>query len=87
VRYRNGHAEVIEFKHTGDSQVEHLLVNSDGSVLGATGSGLIGWNQGKKQTLTVRNGPPCNSIFSMIPDNAGALRLSTQCGIADCSDC
>jgi ligand-binding sensor domain-containing protein len=83
VRYRNGHAEVIAFKHAPDSQVDHLLVNSDGSVLGATVFGLIAWKQGKKETLTVRNGLPCNSVFSMIPDNAGALWLSTQCGFVE----
>jgi len=81
VRYRNGHAEVIAFKHAPDSQVEQLLVNSDGSVLGATAFGLIGWKQDRKQTLTVRNGLPCNSIFSMIPDNTGVLWLLTQCGL------
>jgi signal transduction histidine kinase/ligand-binding sensor domain-containing protein len=86
VRYRNRHAEVIAFKHTPDSEVEHLLVNSDGSVLGATAFGLIGWNQGKKQTLTIQNGLPCNSIFSVIPDNAGALWLSTQCGVVEIAD-
>lgn len=81
VRYRNGHAEIIPFTHAPDSQVDQLLVNSDGSVLGATAFGLIGWKQGKKQTLTVRNGLPCNSIFSMISDNAGVLWLFTQCGL------
>ncbi|WP_146072261.1 sensor histidine kinase [Bryocella elongata] len=83
VRHRNGHAEVIAFKHAQDSQVEHLLVKSDGSVQGATAFGLIGWKQGKTQTLTTRNGLPCNSIFSMIPDDAGALWLYTQCGLIE----
>ena len=83
IHYQNGHTELIAFKHDQESNVEHLLVNADGSVLGATSFGLIGWRQGTKQTLTVRNGLPCNGIFAMITDHAGALWLSTQCGLVE----
>ena len=83
IHYQNGHTELIAFKHDQESNVEDLLVNADGSVLGATSFGLIGWRQGTKQTLTVRNGLPCNGIFAMITDHAGALWLSTQCGLVE----
>jgi len=79
--YRNGHADVIAFRHSPDLQVQQLIVNSDGSVLGATAFGLIGWKQGKKQTLTSENGLPCNSVFTLILDKTGALWLFTQCGL------
>jgi len=82
-RYKNGHVDLIPFKHTPDSQVEHLLVNSDGSVLGATGFGLIGWKQGKTQILTVQNGLPCNGALASILDDTGALWLFTQCGLVE----
>jgi signal transduction histidine kinase/ligand-binding sensor domain-containing protein len=79
--YQNDHVETFEYQHVPDSQVQQLLVNSDGSVLGATAFGLIGWRQGKKQTLTTRNGLPCNSVFTLILDKTGALWLFTECGL------
>ena len=79
--YRDGTTEVISFNYRQDSDVRQLIVNSDGSVLGATAFGLIGWKQGKKQTLTVRNGLPCDSVLGLISDDAGALWLYTQCGL------
>jgi len=83
VHYRNGRTEFIRFPHDVDAQVEDLLVEPDGRVLGATAFGLIAWNKGKKQILTVKNGLPCNTILAMIHDNAGALWLSTQCGLVE----
>jgi ligand-binding sensor domain-containing protein/anti-sigma regulatory factor (Ser/Thr protein kinase) len=83
LHYKDGHAELIGFQHAPDSQVENLLVNSDGSVLGAAAFGLIGWKQGRKLTLTVRNGLPCNSVLAMISDDAGDLWLFTQCGLVE----
>ena len=83
VRLWRGQVEPIVFEHGAASQVEQLQVNPDGSVLGATASGLIGWKRGVKQTLTTRNGLPCNSILSMISDNMGALWLFTRCGLVE----
>ena len=83
VHYRSGRGEFIGFPHDVDAQVEDLLVEPDGRVLGATAFGLIAWNKGKKQILTVKNGLPCNTILAMIHDNAGALWLSTECGLVE----
>jgi ligand-binding sensor domain-containing protein len=41
-RYRDGKTEILPFKHGENSDVDQLLVNSDGSVLGATPLGLVG---------------------------------------------
>jgi signal transduction histidine kinase/ligand-binding sensor domain-containing protein len=82
-RYRHGKTEVFAFKHSGDSRVNQLIVNSDGSVLGATGLGLVGWKEGKQQTLTVRNGLPCDFVNALIEDSQGALWLYTQCGLVE----
>jgi ligand-binding sensor domain-containing protein len=65
-RYRHGKTEIFPFKHGEDSRVNQLIVNSDGSVLGATPLGVIGWKAGKQQTLTVRNGLPCDSVYALI---------------------
>src|SRR6202022_2183689 len=61
--------------------VHGLLVNSDGSVLAATTSGLVGWRNGRVQRLTVRNGLPCDVIYSLIFDRASTLWLYTACGL------
>ncbi len=88
IHYRDGRKDLIPFRQDVDmrdatSYVEQIMTEPDGSVLGATGFGLIGWKQGRKQTLTVQNGLPCNRIFGMIHDNAGALWLSTECGLVE----
>jgi len=85
-RYRHGKTEIFPFKHGEDSRVNQLIVNSDGSVLGATPLGVIGWKAGKQQTLTVRNGLPCDSVYALIADSQGDLWLYTQCGLVDISD-
>ena len=82
-RYRHGKTEIFPFKHGEDSRVNQLIVNSDGSVLGATPLGLIGWKEGKQQTLTVRNGLPCDTVYALIEDSHRALWLYTQCGLVE----
>jgi signal transduction histidine kinase/ligand-binding sensor domain-containing protein len=88
IHYRNGHSESIPFKQDigmrdATSYVEQIMTEPDGSVLAATGFGLVAWRQGQKQTLTVQNGLPCNRLFGMVYDNAGALWLSTECGLVE----
>jgi signal transduction histidine kinase/ligand-binding sensor domain-containing protein len=80
-RYRRGKLDIFAFPHGSDPFVSELLVNPDGSVLGATESGLIGWRNGKQQTLTNRNGLPCNNIFTLASDKGAALWLYTECGL------
>jgi len=82
-RYRHGKTEIFPFKHGEDSRVLHLIVNSDGSVLGATPLGIIAWKEGKQQTLTVRNGLPCDAVNALIEDSNRALWLYTQCGLVE----
>ena len=64
-----------------DGPVHGLLVNSDASVLAATASGLVGWQNGRVQSLTVRNGLPCDVIYALIPDRKATLWLYTACGL------
>ena len=80
-RYRHGKMEIFAFKHSPDSRVNELFVNSDGAVLGATSFGLIGWKEGKQQTLTVQNGLPCDGVNTLVADGEGALWLYMQCGL------
>ena len=52
-----------------------------GAVFGATAFGLIGWKEGRQQTLTVRNGLPCDGVNALVTDRQGALWLYMQCGL------
>jgi ligand-binding sensor domain-containing protein len=80
-RYRRGTLETFHFAHTTPSYVNDIMVNPDGSVLGATGFGLIGWREGRQQILSARNGLPCDTINAFVRDDAGDLWLYMQCGL------
>jgi signal transduction histidine kinase/ligand-binding sensor domain-containing protein len=82
-RYRHGKTEIFPFKHGENSVVDQLIVTSDGSVLGATPVGVIGWKEGKQQTLTIRNGLPCDAVNALIEDSQRSLWLYTQCGLVE----
>jgi len=85
-RYRHGKTEIFPFKHGEDSRINQLIVNPDGSVLAATPLGVIGWKEGKQQTLAVRNGLPCDFVYALIEDSQRALWLYTQCGLVEIAD-
>ena len=80
-RYRNGHAQLVRFEQ--NTVVTQVTVQPDGSVLGASGSGLLGWRDGKPQMMTTRNGLPCDSLSTFITDDAGSLWLFMQCGFVE----
>jgi signal transduction histidine kinase len=80
-RFRNGKMEFFPFNNAHDDPVYGLLVNSDTSILAATQSGLVGRRNGTLQTLTVRNGLPCDVIYSLISDRNATLWLYAACGV------
>jgi len=81
-RYRDGHPETFPFRRGADRlPVRQIALSSDGSVLGATKEGIIGLHNGKYQALDVRNGLPCNNLYSLIWDDRGTLWLASQCGL------
>jgi PAS domain S-box-containing protein len=83
-RYRDGKAEIFSFEPSRNVRVRQVIVNGDGSVLGTTAGGLIGWKEGSYQTMTVRNGLPCNDIFSIVSDQNNYW-LYTRCGLVGIS--
>jgi len=81
-RYRDGQMEFFTLNQSPhDGPVHGLLVNSDTSVLAATTSGLVGWQNGRVQSLTVRNGLPCDVIYALISDRKASLWLYAACGL------
>ena len=86
-RYSNGKLDIYHFAHNDgpidQSQVKQLVVGFDGSVLGATSSGVIAWKNGRQQTMTAKNDLPCDDIQALLKDNRGDLWLYAQCGLLD----
>jgi signal transduction histidine kinase len=80
-RYRDGHAETFHFEHLPNSPVYQVALSSDGSVLGGTSYGLIGWSNGKQRTLGARNGLPCEAVNSFVEDSRGDVWIYMQCGL------
>jgi PAS domain S-box-containing protein len=81
-RFRNGNTETFSFDQAKNLPVRQVIVNADGSVLGATAGGLIGWKDGTLQTMTVRNGLPCNDIFSIVSAQNNYW-LYSGCGLVE----
>jgi signal transduction histidine kinase/ligand-binding sensor domain-containing protein len=82
-RYQLGRAQTFRFEHPPNSRVNQVLLSSDGAVFGATTYGLIGWLSGKQQTLTARNGLPCDDVNGIVEDATGSLWLYMQCGLVE----
>jgi signal transduction histidine kinase/streptogramin lyase len=80
-RYRQGRLEVFPFPRDQDGRVYQVAAMNDGSILGATISGLIGWKDGTLRTMTTRNGLPCDRIFGLVSDARDSLWLYSQCGL------
>jgi signal transduction histidine kinase len=60
-----------------------LIIASDGSVLGATASGVIAWKNNSRRILTAQDGLPCNAAHGLINDALGNLWLNMQCGLVE----
>jgi signal transduction histidine kinase/ligand-binding sensor domain-containing protein len=86
-RYMNHKLEIFRFEHSAvpglDTEVNQLLVTSDGAVLGATHFGVIAWRNGTQQTLTVGNGLPCDGVHALVFDDQRNLWLYLQCGLVE----
>ena len=81
-RYRNGQIEFFSLNESPHEVPVHgLLVNSDGSVLVATHSGVVEWQKNRIQRLTVRNGLPCDVVYGLISDSKATLWLYAACGL------
>lgn len=79
--YRDGQINTFSFGDHPKVPVMAITVASDGSILGATGFGVVGWKNGQKQILNVRNGLPCKEVNGIILDDAENLWLYAQCGL------
>ena len=82
-RFRSGKTEIFTFANHPNTRVKALFAAPDGSILGGTEFGVVGWKNGKQQILTVRNGLPCNDINGLISDDQDNLWLYAGCGLIE----
>ena len=80
-RYEQGKLDFFQFSDKAVSMVNQVGVETDGTVLGATGYGLVGWRDGTQRLLNMRGGLPCDGMNAFIEDAQRALWLHTQCGL------
>jgi len=87
VLFRNG---VLEKKFpvnlNGDSVADLILAQADGSLLAGSTDGLFGLRDGKAQRMTMKNGLPCNWVYSFVEDKNKEWWLYTECGIVEIPD-
>jgi signal transduction histidine kinase len=80
--FRNGVLEVFPFEHTDEAPyIIQITTRNDGSVLAAATFGLMGWHQGTRRLMTVRNGLPCDFVSGVVEDNHGTVWLATPCAL------
>ena len=58
-----------------------IAVDTDGSLLAATTSGLVRVHDGATQFLSTNNGLPCDEVNGFISDRLNGFWLYTQCGL------
>lgn len=81
-RFRAGRFEEFRFEDGRKAGIlQQVLPNPNGTVLVAATSGVIGFRGGRLQTLTSKNGLPCDPIYSMVFDAHENLWLYSQCGL------
>lgn len=87
--YKQQSAQVFAYPHPADhpdGSVIQMQAGEDGSVYAATESGLIGWKQGTRRTLTKRNGLPCTRTFALVFDLRRNLWLYMECGLVEVAE-
>jgi signal transduction histidine kinase/ligand-binding sensor domain-containing protein len=82
-RYRAGKVETFHFPDHPKTRVIALTRTPDGSILGATGFGIVAWKDGKTQILSMNNGLPCDGYTGLISDNQENLWLYGECGLVE----
>jgi signal transduction histidine kinase/ligand-binding sensor domain-containing protein len=65
----------------GAGRVFHLQLGSDGTLWASTEGGLSRLRNGRVETLTTRNGLPCDTVRWAVEDVARSFWINTACGL------
>ena len=80
--YNDGKIKTYSGPHLrGYNPLRSVSMNSEGTVMGASGAGLTVWRNEISKTLSRDNGLPCNFVGSFVEDNANNLYLYLKCGV------
>ena len=82
-RFRSGKSEIFKFGNHLDTPVKSLLAAPDGSILGGTTFGVVGWKNGMQHILSTRNGLPCDEVNMLNADDEGDIWLYAACGLIE----
>lgn len=81
-RYKDGYLDAdLQRRSAYAGRVRGMLIDKDGSVWGASRSGLLGLRKGVLQLLTDRNGLPCSRLYSVVKDSSDSFWLYSECGL------
>jgi len=86
ILFRDGALQNFPVHPKGNPVSHQIITETDGSVLAASGDGLVGVRQGRVQRMTKQNGLPCDSVISFIQDKRKQWWLYTECGVVELSD-
>jgi len=86
VHLRHGTVEKFSLNEKKNSGSPRIVVAGDGSVLAGFNDGLVGWRNGKVQRMSIKNGLPCDQIFSFLEDREKRWWLYTDCGVVELPD-
>ncbi|HEY6941982.1 sensor histidine kinase [Dokdonella sp.] len=89
--YKDGHLASYKDKQltlfppdgVSKGQIRHLLVDADGTLLGATSAGLLIQNRSGRQLIDAAHGLPCESLVAVVKDRNNAVWMSASCGIIE----
>jgi len=84
---RNGKVETkVPLNPRSSPLNRQIATEPDGSMLVGSENGLVGWRAGKSQSLTTKNGLPCDFVISFIKDKEERWWLYTRCGVIEISN-
>jgi signal transduction histidine kinase len=64
-----------------NSRISQLYQTPDNHLFILSSGKLIGWQNGRPQSLELQNGLPCDNTFTFIVDRQGTLWLYSSCGL------
>jgi signal transduction histidine kinase/ligand-binding sensor domain-containing protein len=69
------------FPRVSATYIRQLLPDPSGALWAVTKNALIWRNDNTSATMTTQNGLPCNEIYAVVKDEAGALWIYARCGL------
>jgi signal transduction histidine kinase len=69
------------FPRVSATRIRQLLPEPSGGLWAVAEDALIWWKDKKSAAITTRNGLPCDELYAIVKDDAGALWIYARCGL------